>query len=350
MSPTRSNRSLLALALSLIAALAAGCSSEDAAVEEHEPTDDELWVASHPLRKLKRERLSYSVTATKGWFQGGSGTLVFALSRDDADGEQQLVIQAHAQGKAGGVDFDSTITARLRDEDYVQVLSDHHRVKKSYKHRKMVWVPNGINYLKHNHCDAPALCHNPKHLITRPDGTQIHCNDKECKNPDHFVWALRTHGRHRLAAARIYGLIAALYMARGFDIRPDGPAHTLRVVNFRDIWDIVFRVEKEVKGLRVPAGTFDCYKLGITFEPAGKYTKKKAAQAKKKNKAQDFDGPFGLSGNVALYVDKQTKRAIRIQGQADIGVSINVDLQLQKIEEELLDSDASADAGDASGQ
>ena len=110
MNPTPSNRLLLALALGLIAALAPGCSSEDAAVEEHEPTDDELWVANHPLRKLKGERLSYSVTATKGWFQGGSGTLVFALSREDVDSATQLVIQAHAQGKAAGVDFDSTTT------------------------------------------------------------------------------------------------------------------------------------------------------------------------------------------------------------------------------------------------
>lgn len=266
----------------------------------------EPWIANHPLRRIKAERLVYRVTARKFIVVGG-GTVEFTLTREDVDGERQLVIAAHAQGAPAGIPFDSTITTRLRDRDYTQLLENHHRTKPRYKTRRLRWHGRGVDYLKHKHCEAPTLCHNPRHLIKQPNGQLVHC--PKCDDPAHFVWSMRE--RHRFRGFQVRGLIAALYLARGFDITPGGPPGILRVISGRNMWDIHFGAEKE-ETITVPVGKLPCYKIDLKLKPANKYSKKHA---------DEFDGPFGLTGKIHLYIDKLTRQAVLIKGKVDIDIT-----------------------------
>lgn len=297
--------------LPCLAVLLLGCISQAAAAEQ--------WIQEHPLRRIKSETLAYKVTSWKGLrlFTMDLGTATFTINHEEAlnnDGrpEPQIAIQAVATGGPPGYSYNATITSRLRESDLSQLSEANRRVSPGYKTRLLRWHSRGMDVLKHSHCECPTLCHNPDHFIQGPDGSLVHCVD--CENPKHFVWSMRE--RHRGYFGRTQGLIAALYMARGLDVKPGGREHALRVVSNRNIWDVYFKVDKEVT-VPVPAGKIPCYKLKLRFQGISKYAKKHA-----------FEGPFGLEGNIGLYVDKQTRQVVMVSGQVDLGATFDVEIKL----------------------
>ena len=82
----------------------------------------------------------------------------------------------------------------------------------------------------------------------------------------------------------------------------------IRVVSKRDMWDIRFRGKKR-DTITVPAGKIACTQLSLKTAPANDYSKKKS---------DEFEGPFGLSGDIGLYLDKETGQAIRVDGQIEL--------------------------------
>ncbi len=290
----------------------------------------EAWVKDHPLRRIERETLAYKVTSWKGsrLFTIDLGTVTFKLFREQMEGEgslllpdnvedeRHLVIQADAVGGAPGYPYDATITSRLRDADYSQVLAKNRRTLPDYKTRLMRWNARGIDLLKHKHCDVPTLCHNPDHFITKPDGSRVHC--KGCNNPEHYVWSMRE--RHRQIYGRVNDIIAALYLARGLDIELGGDPQILRVINNRDLYDIYFQADKEVP-IEVPAGRIPCYRLGLKLVPRNEHAREHE---------EEFEGPFGLHGKIGLYVDKDTKQVVYVRGQVKLGATFDVEVKLLK--------------------
>jgi hypothetical protein len=299
----RPHRALLSLALLLLAVPASAVES---------------WVKDHPLRRIERETLAYEVSSWKGsrLFTIDLGTATFRLFRETVEGKRHLVIQADAVGGAPGYPYDATITSRLRDEDYSQVLAKTRRTLPDYKTRLMQWNARGIDLLKHKHCDVPTLCHNPDHFITQDDGTTVHC--KGCNNPEHYVWSMRE--RHRQIYGRVNDIIAALYLARGLDIELNGGPQILRVLNNRDLYDIYFQADKEVP-IEVPAGRIPCYRLNLKVVPRNEHAREHE---------EEFEGPFGLHGQIDLYVDKDTKQVVYVKGQVKLGATFDVEIKLLK--------------------
>jgi len=273
------------------------------------------WGPNHPLRRIKTEKLVYRVQAWKGTrlLTMDLGISTFSLSREDVGGERQLVLRSHGRGGAPGCPYEATITSRLRDSDYLMRESHMHRVLSGYKRRWLRFHWSGADYLKHKHCEAPTLCHNPHHSITGPDGSCTHCAD--CDDPRHYVWSLRA--RHRFKG-RAYDFLAALYLARGFPMTVGGPAHTIRVVSNRDVWDIEFSARKE-ETITVPAGALRCLEMAMTTRPANDHARRRA---------DELEGPFGLRGDFDLYVDKETKQPVLFRGEIDIGTTFNAEVSL----------------------
>jgi len=276
-------------------------------------TGDPAWLAKHPLRGLKSETLTYVFSAEAlARFELGTATL--KLSRS-ADG-RHLDIVAESRGGVPGYPMASTIFSRLRDSDYSQVEARDLRTKPSYKHRRFTWVPEGVDYHRHDHCKGPA-CRDPLHMVTRRDGTKVHCRDKRCGNPDHHVWQLKQAFREP-GARDAYHIIAACYVARGFDPAPGAPPQLIRVVNNQALWEVALRPAGE-KTIEVPAGKFDCIRVGYDARPLN---------AAAKESAEEFEGPFGLTGHADLYVDKATRLIVLLDGQIELGLTFKVQMML----------------------
>jgi hypothetical protein len=141
--------------------------------------------------------------------------------------------------------------------------------------------------------------------------------DKRCSNLDHYVWRLKEQFRGP-QALNAWHVVAVCYVARGFDIKPGGPPHVIRAINNEAMWEVAIRAVEE-KTIEVPAGKFDCYKLGFDATPLNDEAKKSTA---------DAEGPFGLTGHADLYVDKATKLLILLDGQIELGATIKVQIQL----------------------
>lgn len=289
-------------------------------------TGAELREPQHPLRRIRAEKLVYEAKSWKGRpplaLLIPLGTATFTLTRETVAGEPQLVLRAHARGGVPGYPLDATITSRLRDADFLQRLSDSHRVKKGYKRRQLRFHERGADYFKHKHCEAPTLCHNPRHLVTQPDGSKAHCRQFDtCENLDHFVWSLRY--RHR-SGTRMHDLLGALYLSRAFHVEVGGPVHSMRVVNARDIWDVQIHAEKE-ETVRVPAGRIRCIRIRLKQVPVNEHAQR-----------DEFEGPFGLHGDIVLYADKETKQAVLVRGRVKLGATFQVEVALRERSVELL--------------
>lgn len=287
----------------------------------------ESWIKNHPLHRIKSETLVYEVRSRLFVLPITLGTVAFTIQREGLQGEdnaaaRQFVIQAKARGGAPGYPYKATITSRLRDSDLSQISADTRRDKPTYKTRLMRWQARGVDVLKHKHCEAPTLCHNPDHLVDAPSSSKVHCVD--CEDPQHFVWSMRE--RHRGFYGRTHDLIAALYLARGLGVKPGGEAQVLRVISNRNMWDIYFSVEKE-ETVAVPAGQIPCYKLKLKFNPINRYSKK-----------HGFEGPFGLHGDIGLYVDKQTRQVILVKGKVQLGRTFEVQVLLTERKVEYFDA------------
>lgn len=284
-------------------------------------TRDPAWLTAHPLRGIKSETLTY-VFSAEAMVRFNLGTVTMRLAREEGKDGRELVITAESKGGVPGYAMASTITSRLRDSDLAQLQADDLRTKPSYKHRRFVWNADGLDYLRHNHCKDKA-CRNPLHMVTRPDGTQVHCDGKGCDKMEHRVWRLKEQFRGPNAQGA-WHVVAACYVARGFDPTPGAPPQLIRVVNNQQMWDVALRGVEE-KAIEVPAGRFQCIKLAFDATPLSREAKESADEA---------EGPFGLTGHADLYVDKATKLLVLLDGEIVLGATFKVQVMLTKREAE----------------
>ncbi len=145
-------------------------------------TRDPAWLAKHPLRGLKSETLTYVFRAESG-IRLDLGTVTVRLAREEGKDGRELVITAESRGGVPGYPMASAITSRLRESDLAQLGADDLRTKPSFKHRRFTWLPQGVDYHRLDHCKDPA-CRDPRHMVTRRDGTKVHCRRAAKKAPE----------------------------------------------------------------------------------------------------------------------------------------------------------------------
>lgn len=283
-------------------------------------TRDPAWLARHPLRGIESEELAYAFKAEAG-LRLDLGTVTMRLFRQEGQEGRELAITAESRGGVPGYKMASTITSRLRESDLGQIDVHDLRTSPSYKHRRFTWLPDGVDYHRHGHCKDKA-CREPSHMVSREsDGALVHCAKDGCKQVAHYVWRLREafRGPNALWA---WHIIAASYVARGLPLAPGAPPQRIRVVNNHQMWDVALRAVEE-KTIEVPAGKFQCYRLAFDPTPLNEEAKESADEA---------EGPFGLTGHADLYVDKETKLLVLLDGQIALGATFKVKVLLTRRE------------------
>jgi hypothetical protein len=290
----------------------------------------EIWSPDHPLQRIKSEKLVYRVRAWKQVWRakipfGVVGTARFTLARETQHGEPQFVLRAVANGNLPFYPYHAVMTSRLSVDGYVQRSADTWRDRPSHKRVYLRWHPRGIDYLKHDHCEAPSLCHNPNHQVTTDDGRLAHCTDYEsCNNPAHYVWRSRT--RHRDLEGAIYDVLGALYLARGLPVAIGRQAGPIRMITKRDIWEIRVRGRKAVT-LEAGNERIRCIQLAFQTAPANPHARKNA---------DEFEGPFGLQGDMDLYIAEDTLQVVKVEGKVkldDYSIDVEVLLTSRSLEE-----------------
>lgn len=274
-----------------------------------------LLAGENPLSRLKSERLVYGVTARRGlgFITLNLGKVTFTFRRENDGDEELLVMKAHADGGVPGFPYEAVMVSRVRASDLKPVDFYTQRIRPRYKKRMLRFHDYGSEYLKHSHCEAPTLCHNPAHLVER-GGKKVHCPG--CHNPAHYVWRLRA--RHRYDYERtVYDVLAPVYILRGAAARVGGPKQTVRILDKRDIFDVSFKAVAEAE-ITVPAGTFQCLRLVPETVPVNEHAKT----------TTEFEGFFGLHGDVEVYADKQTHQLVFVRGQVTLGATFDVEVAL----------------------
>lgn len=257
------------------------------------------------------ERLFYQATAWKGFIASDVGTATLSVHRRVGPGVPvpEWRIVARATGSSFGHSLDARVVSLLdpageRCREYSEQTQGS-----TTGGRRLEWSADGVTYHKLKHCPG---CQRPEHSVD-----DAHCTDHRCGDPAHDIWRVR----HRHAVdASVGDPLVALYRARALDLTVDGPARVLRICAGHGIFDVTVRAVKSER-CTVPAGTFDALKVELTPAPACGTPR-----------SARFTGLFGLTGAITLLIDATTKIPLRVTGVVPMGIDVNCQVELTKIE------------------
>lgn len=269
------------------------------------------------------ERLFYRSFAWKGVIGSEVGTATLTTRRGtDRTGEPVWRITARGSGKSMGKSIDARAVATLSATGAPQRYEEDIKGSRSVQ-RALMFDAGELTYLKTKHCHG---CTDAAHSVKETRGSwfgiggktvAVHCKDRHCGIGSHRIWKVR----HRHAADAVAGdPLSALYRARAFDLRPGAPARTLRIAVGHAIFDVKVTVVKRAP-CTVPAGTFDALQLSLDPTPAPGIPG-----------SPRFQGLFGMSGKLEVWVDAARKIPLRIEGTVPMGVDVNALVVLSKIE------------------
>lgn len=269
------------------------------------------------------ERLFYRSFAWKGVIGSEVGTATLTTRRGtDAAGRPVWRITARASGSAMGKSIDARAVTTLSDDGRPQRYEEDIKGDRKVQ-RALMFDASQLVYLKTKHCHG---CTDAAHCVTETHGSwfgiggktvAVHCKERHCISGAHRIWKVRH--RHPADAVATDPL-SALYRARAFDLRLGAPARTLRIAVGHAIFDVRVEVVQRAP-CTVPAGTFDALQLTLDPTPAPGMPG-----------SPRFEGLFGMTGTIDIWVDTARKIPLRIEGTVPMGVDVNAVVMLSKIE------------------
>ena len=287
---------------------------------------DPLPTEPSDLRFPLGEKLTYDARVWKGiralGLSVGESTFEVKEAKDGPHGGS-ILLEARAQGGALGYEVDATIESFIDPETNLPVKSNLLQKGSEPNHKQMIFEDGQAVYVKKKHCNRWKTCEDPDHIewVTRSkslfgsaERVREHCREESCRSPKHVYWQERH--RHDLDGST-YDMLSMVYVARALDLSLEGEAQTLRLVNSHDIWDVKVRaVARET--VTVPAGKFRTLRIEISPKPATDDTELR----------EEFQGLFGIKGNIKIWIDEETKIPVRIRGVVPFGVDLNMDISL----------------------
>ena len=165
-------------------------------------------------------------------------------------------------------------------------------------------------YRPDTHCDG---CDRKEHFIegTWPFSRDHHC--KGCKRATHRHWSTP---RWEDAPEHSLDMLSAIYLARAM-IKEKLPTVVFPMLDKNRIW-VVTMIQRDLRTIKVPAGTFECRALRLTPEiPDDKDVK--------------FRGLFGIHGSLSIWLDARTGVPVKIEGKVPAGpVDVDVAIELRE--------------------
>ena len=285
--------------------------------------------ATSPSSKLcVGERLVYDARVWKGLsFLGMSvGKATLSIKKSDREEwPEAYLLHAYARGGALGYSAKATVATYLDPETLLPLHASLTQRGTEVYDKQMLFQDNEAVYVKKKHCREKRTCDNPRHVIREKvsrglfmgyDRVRKHCPKRKCDKLDHYGWRIR----HRHPTDKpTYDMLSVLYICRTMDLPLNGKGEDVRIVNAHDLWDVTVRAKAREK-IEVPAGKFRCILLEISPKPADSNTKLR----------KEFEGLFGIRGNIQVWIDEKTRIPVRIRGIVPFGVDLNMEISLTK--------------------
>ncbi len=300
---SRSRASRLIASICLLPALLIAAASIDEKPRAKRPaaakTDEPQSLSPLPIG----ERLVYRAYLRKAGIEVEAGTAAFTLTEEK---NGRLLISSVAEGSKFGYSLASRVRSSVDPESITPSLYHYLQTGSEDRQKKLMFSKSRVIYLREKHCMEPN-CQDSKHFVKRrrwaglipKEKRWIHCPDRDCEIESHHHWKIRH--RHEVTGPH-YDMLSAIYFARTLDLRP-GMKQTISVVDDHDIWQV--EVQVYPGGIvETPAGTRNSIKIILEPKPA----------AGERDK-EDFSGLFGMSGNIRIWLDAESKRPLKVQGK-----------------------------------
>ena len=251
-----------------------------------------------------------------------------ATLRVQRDSEGRPVLEARAFGEKFGYRLNTRIASTL---DEVTLAPARHEVAERGTERrtkKLVFREEGADFIRLKHC-KDKNCKDERHFVKQakmhgpiPWGTErVHCTDTDCRHRSHYDW--RTRIEHRYEEPYV-DMLSAVYLARQVEFDPDAEPVVIPIVNDTRRWNVRVKAMGH-KRVKVAAGTFDAVQLVLDPLPADDG----------EEEDEEFEGLFGLNGTIQIWVDRETRRPILIEGDVPFAfMNFHAKIELVKIEVE----------------
>jgi hypothetical protein len=215
-------------------------------------------------------------------------------------------IHSRASGRYLGHTLEHEIGVRHLPQEWPRLFErDVRRGSRNNVREIKLGTLDGAFVLEHrrdHHCEG---CKNREHYVegSMPWSRPHHCDD--CRRAEHRVWK---PARTRPIPAATVDVLSAVFLARTF-VRTGEARSEFPLVSKDDLWTVTLtRGDSAVQ--ETPAGRFTCVRVGVASSvPAGE----------KDRDPEDFEGLFGLHGDLRIWVHDPTGIPVVIEGQAPVG-------------------------------
>lgn len=147
------------------------------------------------------------------------------------------------------------------------------------------------------------------------DPEKGHCTDRHCGRIEHRKWTLRDTID---LEGPTYDPLSVVLAARRSALGPGHPMERFTVLVDDRLWEITVHSEDGGE-METPAGKFDT--LSITLEP-------RCLDTKPWHEKEPFRGPFGLQGDIRIWVDREDLKPVRVRGKVPFGVVLDAEIRL----------------------
>ncbi|MCC7014727.1 MAG: DUF3108 domain-containing protein [Planctomycetes bacterium] len=236
------------------------------------------------------------------------------------EGEPQLeqaIVSARARGEYQVYTLDETITTRYRPVGFPRILHESIQRGTENRHRELsIGTRDGqalSSYRSDGHCRG---CKDEAHYVAPLFfwNERQHCSG--CKSAEHRVWR---DAKEKTLPAGTLDMVSAVILARTVVAQgEDRAAFTL--LDRDKLWEVeITRGKRETR--TVSAGRFELVEVVLSTRPP----------EGEKEREEDFQGLFGLHGNISIWMHQDSGVPVEIAGTLPAGIlELDVRIQLER--------------------
>jgi hypothetical protein len=243
-----------------------------------------------------------------------------SCQRTTHDGLEAIRCRAEASGEVFGFEVVQALESVLDASTGAPKVHTSSQSGTAIARKKTEFGDGKAEYWKMKHCkNEEGNCQEAHSVDGDPE--KGHCTDRHCGRIEHRRWSLRDTVE---LPGTTYDPLSVVLAGRRSALGPDHPVEKFPVLVDDRLWEITVRAEDGGE-VETPAGTFDT--LLLALEP--RYLNPKPWHEKEK-----FQGPFGLQGEIRIWVDKEDRKPVRVRGKVPFGIVMDAEIRLVEVRKE----------------
>jgi hypothetical protein len=247
-----------------------------------------------------------------------SPLLVSEAAAEPPQGER-VVIEATAEGSYKLYEVRDVTSTILLPGEWPSVV--HRKVQTGSESRRrelLLGRKDGqlvAQYRSDHHCDG---CRSRAHFLEPawPWGKESHCEG--CRRGEHRVWK---EPRTKPVPEDVIDVMSAIVLARTM-VAQGVERASFRMIDKLELWlvDVTAGARERHE---LPAGSFDAVELRLKTRPP----------PEDKRREDDFEGLFGIQGEIAMWFDRRAGTPVLVTGRIPAGpLKLNVRVELERRE------------------